>query len=85
VQLGSRADGFQRNARAGEALFTGRRPSMRVNSGQGDSTNNNLDPTLRDHEGKKGPAQRSANFDQKDDEEGRPKPPSDSRQGRKDK
>ena len=58
---------------------------MRVNSGEGDSTNNNLDPTLRDHEGKKGPAQRSAILDQKDDEEGRPKPPSDSREGRKDK
>ena len=58
---------------------------MRVNSGHGDSTNNNRDPTLRDHEGKKGPAQRSAILDHQDDEEGRPRPPSDSRHGRKDK
>jgi hypothetical protein len=58
---------------------------MRVNSGQGDSTNNNLDPTLRDHEGKKGPAQQGAVIEQEGDEEGRPKPPSDSRENRKDK
>lgn len=56
---------------------------MRVNSGEGESTNNNLDPTLRDHEGKKGPAQQSAAIDQKDDQNGRPQPPSDSRDGRK--
>lgn len=33
---------------------------MPVNSGSGKGTNNNLDPTLKEHEGKKGPAQRSA-------------------------
>lgn len=32
---------------------------MRDNSGQGESKNNNHDPTLRDHEGKRGPAQQS--------------------------
>ena len=58
---------------------------MRTNSGQGDSTNNNLDPTLRDHEGKRGPAQQSGVIGRKDDEEGRPKAPADSREGRKDK
>lgn len=33
---------------------------MRSNSGGGKGNNNNLDPTLRDHEGKSGPAQTSA-------------------------
>lgn len=33
---------------------------MRENSGQGEATNNMRDPTMRDHEGGKGPAQDSA-------------------------
>jgi hypothetical protein len=54
---------------------------MRTNSGGGgDAKNNNHDPTLRDHEGGKGPAQaalQDREFDPK------PKAPSDSRGGRK--
>ena len=30
---------------------------MRTNSGAGEAKNNNHDPTLRDHEGSKGPAE----------------------------
>jgi hypothetical protein len=49
---------------------------MRTNSGAGEAKNNNHDPTLRDHEGGKGPAQ-TALRDREFDEE--PKAPSDSR------
>ena len=53
---------------------------MRTNSGAGESKNNNHDPTLRDHEGKKGPAQRSAVIEHLDKEEDRAtRGPSDSR------
>jgi hypothetical protein len=54
---------------------------MRTNSGAGEAKNNNHDPTLRDHEGKKGPAQRSALLDNLEDQAGA-KPPSDNRKGR---
>ena len=40
---------------------------MRTNSGAGEAKNNNHDPTLRDHEGGKGPAQtalRDREFDE---------------------
>ena len=53
---------------------------MRTNSGAGEAKNNNHDPTLRDHEGKKGPAQttlRDREFDET------PKAPSDNRGARK--
>jgi len=53
---------------------------MRDNSGAGEATNNNHDPTLKEHEGKKGPAQttlRDTEFDEQ------PKAPSDNRGGRK--
>lgn len=53
---------------------------MRRNSGKGEAENNNLDPTLDEHRGHKGPAQtvlRDHEFDPT------PKPPSDSRKGRK--
>lgn len=54
---------------------------MRTNSGAGEGKNNNHDSTLRDHEGKRGPAQQSALLDRDDDD--RPGGgPSDSRQGR---
>jgi hypothetical protein len=33
-----------------DSLSRRRRPDMRENSGQGDGTNNNRNPTLRDHE-----------------------------------
>ena len=53
---------------------------MRTNSGAGDGKNNNHDPTLRDHEGSKGPAQTAL----RDQEfEPKPKPPSDTRGARK--
>ncbi len=51
---------------------------MRRNSGKGEAENNNLDPTLDEHQGRKGPAQtalRDHEFDPK------PKAPSDSRKG----
>ena len=53
---------------------------MRTNSGTGNAKNNNHDPTLRDHEGSKGPAQtafRNREFDPT------PKAPSDQRGSRK--
>jgi len=53
---------------------------MRTNSGSGESKNNNHDPTLRDHEGSKGPVQtalRDREFDDK------PKAPADHRGSRK--
>jgi hypothetical protein len=53
---------------------------MRTNSGDGKAKNNNHDPTLRDHEGGKGPAQtdlRDREFDEQ------PKAPSDNRGSRK--
>jgi len=37
---------------------------MKDNSGSGKGKNNNLDPTLSEHAGRKGPAQRSALLDQ---------------------
>lgn len=53
---------------------------MRTNSGAGEAKNNNHDPTLRDLEGSKGPAQTAL----KDrDLEPTPKAPSDSRGARK--
>jgi hypothetical protein len=55
---------------------------MRTNSGAGEAKNNNHDPTLRDHEGNKGPAQKSALLDNQEDQAGA-KPPADSRGGRK--
>ena len=57
---------------------------MRTNSGEGDSTNNNRDQTLRDHEGSKGPAQTSSTLDQQEDD-AKAKAPADSREDRKDK
>jgi hypothetical protein len=53
---------------------------MRTNSGAGEAKNNNHDPTIRDHEGTKGPAQ-TAVRDHEFDEQ--PKAPSDTRGGRK--
>jgi hypothetical protein len=53
---------------------------MRDNSGAGEATNNNGDPTLKEHEGAKGPAQTSLK-DQ--DLDPTPKAPSDSRGARK--
>jgi hypothetical protein len=53
---------------------------MRSNSGAGEAKNNNHDPTLKEHEGKKGPAQtalRDTEFDEQ------PTPPSDHRGGHK--
>ena len=53
---------------------------MRTNSGAGEAKNNNHDPTLKEHEGGKGPAQTAI----KDQEfEPEPKGPSDSRGSRK--
>jgi hypothetical protein len=54
--------------------------AMKTNSSAGDGKNNNHDPTLRDHEGGKGPAQ-TALRDHEFDEA--PKAPSDSRGARK--
>jgi hypothetical protein len=54
---------------------------MRRNSGGGDAENNNLDPTLDEQTGSKGPAQRSATLEQQ--EGAAPKAPSDTRGGRK--
>ncbi|WP_294172064.1 hypothetical protein [uncultured Sphingomonas sp.] len=51
---------------------------MRTNSGAGEAKNNNHDPILRDREGKKGPAQKSALLDIQEDQAGA-KPRSDSR------
>ncbi len=53
---------------------------MRRNSGSGEAENNNLDPTLDEQRGSKGPAQtalRDHEFDEK------PKAPSDHRGSRK--
>ncbi|MFN3726209.1 MAG: hypothetical protein ACK4SZ_07885 [Allosphingosinicella sp.] len=38
---------------------------MRDNSGQGESKNNMRDPTMRDHEGGKGPALQSATMQER--------------------
>jgi len=53
---------------------------MRTNSGDGKAKNNNHDPTLKEHEGTKGPAQTALQDREFDDQ---PTPPSDSRGGRK--
>ena len=54
--------------------------AMKTNSSAGDGKNNNHDPTLRDHEGGKGPAQTAL----KDREfDPTPKAPSDNRGSRK--
>jgi len=53
---------------------------MRDNSGAGKATNNNHDPTLKELEGKQGPAQTNLRDREFDDE---PKAPSDSRESRK--
>ncbi len=55
---------------------------MRRNSGSGEAENNNLDPTLDEHEGEKGPAQRSALLDVQE-HQAAAKLPSDNRGGRK--
>lgn len=55
---------------------------MQRNSGKGEAENNNLDPTLDEQQGKKGPAQKSALLDNQEDQAGA-RPPSDSRGGRK--
>jgi hypothetical protein len=57
---------------------------MRTNSAAGEAKNNNHDPTLRDHEGGKGPAQTSALLRDDLEADGPAKGPSDNRQGRKD-
>jgi hypothetical protein len=51
---------------------------MQRNSGKGEAENNNLD----EQQGKKGPAQKSALFDNQEDQAGA-SPPSDSRGARK--
>ena len=53
---------------------------MRTNSGSGESKNNNHDPTLRDHEGGKGPAQTALRDREFEDT---PKAPADHRGSRK--
>ena len=53
---------------------------MRDNSGAGAATNNNRDPTLKEHGGKKGPAQTVLHDNEFDEQ---PKAPSDSRESRK--
>jgi hypothetical protein len=66
--------------KAWSAAPTAEEEIMRTNSGAGEAKNNNHDPTLRDHEGGKGPARtglRDGEFDDK------PKAPSDNRGARK--
>jgi hypothetical protein len=53
---------------------------MKPNSSAADGKNNNHDPTLRDHEGSKGPAQTALRDREFDEPE---KAPSDSRGARK--
>ena len=53
---------------------------MRTNSGAGEAKNNNHDPTLRDHEVSKGPAQTTLRDHEFDEE---PKAPADHRGSRK--